>query len=171
MATANLLLEDFDLEIRNTRRTLERIPERTPAWTPHERSMPIGRLAMHCATLPLFGAYVLEDDAMDLARPLHPHTPLVFTSPEELLAQLDQSAVRCREALTATSDDRWTQPFPFTFGEHILSNDNRFLSFRRMCLNHLIHHRGQLTVYLRLLDIPVPALYGPSADEEWAPAS
>jgi uncharacterized damage-inducible protein DinB len=169
MTTSQVLLQDFDSEISNTRRTLERVPEGMPEYRPHPKSMPMGKLAMHCATLPLFGAYLIEDEGMDLAAPQRPHVDLVFTSREQCLNQFDENAARCRAALAAASDDELAAPWRFSFGDQLISNDPRSVSFRRMCFNHLIHHVTQLGVYLRLNDIPVPALYGPSADEQWSP--
>ncbi len=169
--TAAILLEDYDIEIANTRRTLERVPEDKNDWAPHPKSMPLGKLAMHCATLPLFGFYIMEDDGMDMANSKRPHMPLVFTTREACLARLADSAAQCRAALLAASDQMLAEPWRFSFGEHLISEKPRSLSFRQMCFNHLVHHTAQLGVYLRLNDIPVPALYGPSADEQWAPPS
>jgi uncharacterized damage-inducible protein DinB len=171
MTTASTLLLDYDIEIANTRRTLERIPADHPDWAPHEKSMKLGKLAMHCATMPLFGLYIVEDDGMNLAdpNPKRQHADLTFTTTEAALARLDESAALGRAALAAASDEHLAAPWPFAFGEHTISNVSRALTFRMMCFNHLIHHTAQLGVYLRLLDIPVPALYGPSADEQWAP--
>ncbi len=168
MTTADILLQDFDTEISNTRRTLERVPDGKPDFKCHDKSMPLGKLAMHCATMPLFGSYIMEDDGMDMAAPLHPHVPLVFESREACLRQFDRNAAKCRAALAAASDKALAQPWPFRFGEKIILNKPRSLTFRQMCFNHLIHHTAQLGVYLRLNDIPVPALYGPSADEQWS---
>jgi uncharacterized damage-inducible protein DinB len=153
----------------NTRRTLERVPDDRSDFKPHEKSTPLGRLAMHCATLPRFGAFIVEDDGMDLAAPSHPHPSLDFSSREECLKRFDESAAKCRAVLSAANDEQLAAPWPFRFGEQVISNDSRSLSFRRMCMNHLIHHVAQLGVYLRLNSIPVPALYGPSADEQWSP--
>lgn len=169
MSTASLLLEDFDVEISNTRRTLERVPNGKADWVPHEKSMKLGKLAMHCASMPLFGYYILEDDGMDLANSKREHASLVFESTELCLARLDESAAKCRAALAAASDEHLVAPWPFSFGEHMISKVSRSMTYRMMCINHLIHHTAQLGVYLRLNDIPVPALYGPSADEQWAP--
>jgi uncharacterized damage-inducible protein DinB len=169
MNIAEILLEDFDMEISNTRRTLERVPNDKPNWVPHVKSMPLGRLAMHCATLPNFGYYLLEDPGMDLAKPIRPHIPLDFESADACLRHLDESSAKCRAALAASSDERLAAPWPFTWGERVISNSSRSLSYRMMFFNHLVHHTAQLGVYLRLNDIPVPALYGPSADEQWAP--
>ncbi len=169
MTTSEILLQDFDIEISNTRRTLERVPEDKPDYKPHEKSMAMGRLAVHCATLPLFGSYVIEDEGMDLKAPKHPQSDLTFKSREDCLKRLDEGAARCRAAIAAASDEQWTVSWPFKFGEHMISNDSRLRTYRRMFLNHLIHHTAQLGVYLRLNGVPVPALYGPSADEQWSP--
>ncbi|HZS56046.1 MAG TPA: DinB family protein [Bryobacteraceae bacterium] len=169
MLTAELLLQDFDSEMSNTRRTLERVPDDKPDYKPHEKSMPMGRLAMHCATLPLFGSYLITDEGMDLAAPIRPQSDLTFGSHESCLKQFDENVGKCRAALAAASDEQLAAPWRFSFGEHLISNDPRSLTFRRMFFNHLIHHVAQLGVYLRLNNIPVPALYGPSADEQWSP--
>jgi len=169
MTAAELLLEDFDVEISNTRRTLERVPNDKPDWVPHDKSMKLGKLAMHCATMPLFGYYILEDDGMDMTKSTRPQASLAFESCELCLARLDESAAKCRAALAAASDEHLAKLWPFSFGEHMISNASRSKTYRLMCFNHLIHHTAQLGVYLRLNEIPVPALYGPSADEQWAP--
>ena len=169
MSIAELLLQDFDVEISNTCRTLERVPEDKPEWAPHDKSMKLGKLAMHCATLPLFAYYILEDDGMDMANSKHPQASLVFESRALCLERLDESAAKCRAALAAASDERLAKAWPFSFGEHMISNLPRSATYRIMFFNHLVHHTAQLGVYLRLNDIPVPALYGPSADEQWAP--
>jgi uncharacterized damage-inducible protein DinB len=170
MTIAEMLLQDFDIEISNTRRTLERVPE-TPDWAPHEKSMKIGKLAMHCATMPLFGLYIMEDDGMNLAdpNPKRKHADLTFTSRAACLARLADSAPLCRAAIEAASDEHLSELWPFAFGEQIISNVNRVATYRTMCINHLTHHTAQLGVYLRLNGIAVPALYGPSADEQWSP--
>jgi uncharacterized damage-inducible protein DinB len=167
MTIAEILLQDYDVEISNTRRTLERVPEGKNDFKCHEKSMPLGKLAMHCATMPLFGSYIILDDGMDLANPARPHSSLVFESRDECLKQLEESATACRNAIAAASDEALLATWPFQWGEQIISKNSRLLSFRQMCFNHLIHHTAQLGVYLRLNDIPVPSLYGPSADEQW----
>jgi uncharacterized damage-inducible protein DinB len=169
MSTANLLLEDFDVGISNTRRTLERVPEDKADWAPHEKSMKLGKLAMHCATMPLFGYYILEDEGMDMAKSTRPQSDLTLTTRAACLQRLDESAAKCRAALAAASDEDLAKAWPFSFGEHKISNLPRSTTYRLMFFNHMIHHTAQLGVYLRLNDIPVPALYGPSADESWSP--
>jgi uncharacterized damage-inducible protein DinB len=169
MTTSSILLLDYDTEIANTRRTLERVPEDKADYTPHEKSMKLGKLAMHCATLPLFGVYVLEDDAMDMANSTRPHIDLNFTTVEHALKSFDDSAAQCRAAIASASDEHLSKLWKFSFGEHLISHNSRAQTFRTMCFDHLIHHTAQLGVYLRLNDLPVPALYGPSADEQWSP--
>ncbi|MGD0444765.1 MAG: DinB family protein [Edaphobacter sp.] len=169
MTIAEILLQDYDTEISNTRRTLERVPEGKNDWKCHDKSMPFGKLAMHCATLPMFGYYILEDDGMDMATSKRPHMPLEFTTRDNALKQLDETSAKCRAALAAASDERLSAPWKFSYGDQLISNNPRSLSFRQMCFDHLIHHTAQLGVYLRLNDIPVPSLYGPSADEQWSP--
>jgi uncharacterized damage-inducible protein DinB len=171
MTIAEVLLQDYDIEISNTRRTLERVPEDKPDYAPHEKSMKMGKLAMHCATMPLFGVYIMEDEGMNLAdpNPKRKHADLTFTTREAALARLDESAAQCRNALSSASDEHLSALWKFGFGEHIISNGPRSLAFRQMCFDHMIHHTAQLGVYLRMLDVPVPALYGPSADEQWSP--
>ena len=169
MTIAEVLLRDFDTEISNTRSTLERVPEGNNDWAPHEKSMKLGKLAMHCATLPMFGVYVIEDEGMDMAASTRPHMDLNFTTREACLKAADDAAAQCRAAIASASDEHWQKLWKFSFGEHVLFNENRIKTFRMMCFNHLVHHTAQLGVYLRLLDIPVPALYGPSADEQWSP--
>ncbi len=101
MTIAQILLQDFDQEISNTRRTLERVPEGRNEFKCHDKSMPFGKLAMHYATLPLFGYYILEDDAMDMATPKRPHMPLVFTTTAAALEQFHQAATQCRSSLAS----------------------------------------------------------------------
>jgi uncharacterized damage-inducible protein DinB len=169
MTTAEVLLQDFDIEMSNTRRTVERVPEGNNDWVPHPKSMPLGKLAMHCATMPLFGSYIIEDDGMDLAASKRSQASLVFVSREDALGKFDEGVAACRAALSAASDEHMAAPWPFKFGEMVISNGPRSLAFRQMFFNHLVHHTSQLGVYLRLNDIPVPSLYGPSADEQWSP--
>ncbi|HVG26885.1 MAG TPA: DinB family protein, partial [Acidobacteriaceae bacterium] len=161
--------QDFDVEISNTRRTLARVPEGKNDWVPHAKSMPLGKLAMHCATIPLFGHYLIEDEGMDLAAPKRQHVPLNFVSREAALQQLQEAAAQCRGSLAGASDEHMMQPWKFSYGEQVISDKPRLLAYKMFFFNHMIHHVGQLGVYLRLNDIPVPGIYGPSADEPWAP--
>lgn len=163
MTIAEILLQDFDQEMRGTRTTLERVPEGNPDFKCHDKSMPIGRLAMHVATLPRLANTILTTDSLDLATSKWP--PLVFESREKLLAQFDTLAAEARANLASASDEHLQKPWRFTFGEKLISDAPRSATYRSMFFNHLIHHRAQLGVYLRLNNVPVPALYGPSADD------
>ena len=165
MTISEILLQDYDIEISNTRRTLERVPEGKNDFKCHDKSMPLGKLAMHCATLPLFGSYIVIDDGMDLTTSKRPRSSFEFVSREESLRQFDENADICRKAIASASDEDLSKGWRFSYGEQVICNNSRLLTFRQMCFNHLIHHTAQLGVYLRLIDIPVPALYGPSADE------
>ena len=167
MTIAEILLQDYDVEISNTRRTLERVPEDKPEWVPHAKSMKMGKLAVHCATLPMFGYYIMEDDGMDMANSKRPKTDFTFTTIEACLQRLDESSAKCRASIADASDAHLSALFKFSFGEYVISNNPRSMTFRLLCFDHLVHHTAQLGVYLRLNDIPVPGLYGPSADEEW----
>ncbi len=169
MTTAELLLEDYDAEMANTRKTLERIPEETPTYKPHDKSMACGRLAMHVATLPKFAYYILTEPGMDMANSTLPKTDLTFSTREKMLAAFDAVAAETRKALAAASDADLAAKWKFSFGDHVITDVSRSLTYRLMFFNHLIHHRAQLGVYLRLNDLPVPGLYGPSADEPFKP--
>ena len=131
--------------------------------------MALGRLAMHCATIPLFGLYILEDEGMDIAAPKHPQVSLVFTDPPERARparrRRRKMPRRARRRLRRQLSAIWR----FSFGEQIIGEGSRAAMFRSLFFDHMIHHVAQLGVYLRLNDLPVPGLYGPSADEQWSP--
>ncbi len=163
MTTAELLLQEFDAEMRGTRITLERIPNVLPDFKPHDRSTSCGRLAMHVATLCRFGTTILTTEAMNLATEKFPL--MVFESREKLLATFDTLSSELRSHLAAVTDEHLGQKWKFSFGEKVIAHEPRAFLYRTMFLNHLIHHRAQLGVYLRLNEEQVPALYGPSADD------
>jgi uncharacterized damage-inducible protein DinB len=163
MTIAETLLLDFDHEIANTRRTLERIPENDPQWKPHEKSMPIGRLALHVARLPEFCTRILSTDEMNMAKEKFPD--FTFQSTAHLLAELERTAAETKSHLRAASDDDLKKSWRLSFGDRIIVDEPRMVLYRTMFLNHMVHHRAQLGVYLRILGIPVPGLYGPSSDE------
>jgi uncharacterized damage-inducible protein DinB len=169
MTTSELLLQDYDIEIAMTRRVLERVPEHKPEFKCHDKSMALGRLTMHVATLPVFGKTILTTPSMDLKDPKTSWPDNTFRTRELALATFDAAAAETRAALASLSDAQLTEPWKFSFGDHVISNGPRSLAYRHMFFNHLIHHRAQLSVYLRLNDIPVPGLYGPSADEPFNP--
>jgi uncharacterized damage-inducible protein DinB len=123
----------------------------------------MGRLAVHVATLPRFGTTILTTPGMDMATAKWPD--MNFVSREKLLADFDALAAEARAALVNSTDADLQQPWKFSFGDRVLSNSPRLTAYRGMFFNHIIHHRAQLGVYLRLNDVPVPPLYGPSADD------
>jgi uncharacterized damage-inducible protein DinB len=162
MAINDLLVLEFDEEMKKTRTTLERVPAK-PDFAPHSKSMPLGRLAPHVAELAGFGLGVLTTPGIDFSQGTY--QPLAFESAAQLVRVFDEGAAKVRSALVHTSDTAWTEPWKLSFQGKALFEGPRFLAYRQMFLNHLVHHRAQLGVYLRLNEEPVPALYGPSADD------
>jgi len=165
MKIAEVLLLDFDDEIGNTRKVLERIPEDKPQWAPHEKSMRMGRLAVHVARLPEFATTMLTTDELNMATAKFPD--FVFEGREKLLAKLEETSSKARQALASATDEYLLNHWKLLFGEKTFVDAPRALLYRTMFLNHMVHHRAQLGVYLRLNDEPVPGLYGPSADEKF----
>ncbi|MDQ6718542.1 MAG: DinB family protein [Gemmatimonadota bacterium] len=157
-----LLYPELDSELASTRRILERYPEGKVDWKPHEKSMALGPLATHIAQLPQVGAFLLEQDEIDVSTRERKEPA---KNSAELLASFDENVARLRTILqTATAEDlerNWT----LRFGDKVLVAGKRSALMRTLLINHIIHHRAQLGVYYRLLGIPVPGMYGPSADE------
>jgi len=167
MAIADALLPEFDHETANTRRTLERIPADKLAWKPHEKSMAFEGLATHLANMPRWTTFIVEQDSFDIAPDGgEPVREQPVESVQAALAMFDRNVAAARAALAGASDERLLAPWSLLAGGQPIFRMPRIGVVRSMILNHLIHHRAQLTVYLRLNDVPVPALYGPSADEE-----
>lgn len=162
-AIASALLPELEHEASNTRRVLERVPLENGAWKPHERSMTLAHLATHLAEIYRWGNATLTSDFVDVAQEEPPEEARDRAS---LLATFDRNVASAREALAQTGDQAMMQPWKLVHGEHTLFELPRVAAVRGFVLNHAIHHRGQLTVYLRLLDVPLPAIYGPSADED-----
>jgi uncharacterized damage-inducible protein DinB len=166
MSITQALLPEYDQEIAKTRTALERIPEDKLGWKPHEKSMTLGGLATHMAQIPMWGSMTLTTTELDIQPPgAPPFVPEVFASRTEVLAKFDEHAAGTRKALEAASDDDWMQTWTLLKTGVVAFAMPRAAVFRGMIMNHLVHHRGQLSVYLRLNDIPVPSIYGPSADE------
>ena len=163
MQINELLLSEFDEEIKKTRTMLERVPEDKPDFKPHPKSMPMNKLAPHVAQLAGFGLTILTTPELDFSK--SSMKPLPFESARQLVGALDEGAAKVRTALQNTSDEAWTQPWKLSFGGKPIFSGTRFLAYRQMFLNHFVHHRAQLGVYLRLNEKPVPATYGPSADD------
>ena len=151
----------------NTRKALDRVPEAKFTWKPHEKSMPMGRLATHLAELAGWVSTTLGTESLDFAPPgAPPYQPVIAASHAELMALFDKNAAAARAAIAAAGDPQWMVPWSLLMGGKTLFSMPRIAVYRGMAMNHIIHHRGQLAVYLRLNDVPVPALYGPSADEQ-----
>jgi uncharacterized damage-inducible protein DinB len=167
MKITELLLAELDREAAANRKALEKVPEGRNDWKPHPRSMTLGNLATIVANIPSWIEMVLNMDELDIAPKEGPkYTPTPWNTRRELLEQFEASLKKGREALQKTSDEHLlTTRWRLLSGGQELSNQTRYEAIRDGVLNHLAHHRGQLTVYLRLNDATVPAVYGPSADE------
>jgi uncharacterized damage-inducible protein DinB len=163
MPISELLLPEFDEEMKKTRTTLERVPADKPDFAPHPKSMPLGKLAPHVAQLAGFGLTILTTPALDFAT--GSYKPLPMESAAQLVKAFDEGAAKVRSALASLPDEAWKQNWKLSIGAKTIFEGNRFLAYRQMFINHLVHHRAQLGVYLRLNGQPVPSIYGPSADE------
>lgn len=166
MKIADMLLPEFDQEMANTRKTLERIPEEKLAWKPHEKSMTLGRLAGHLAEMPGWAVMGLRRDSLDLAPPGQPPAEAtVAKSRKDVLDLFDKNMKDARAAIAESSDEHFMKSWSLLMGGKTLMTLPRTAVVRSFVINHMIHHRAQLGVYLRLNNIPVPSIYGPSADE------
>jgi len=154
---------DLEHELATTRRVLERVPDEHWDWKPHEKSMSLGRLAGHLAELTFLALTVLQRDAFDVATD-RPDTPPPANR-EEVLRMFDQGAAALKAAVNGASADAWGQTWELKAGGQVFISLPRAAALRSMGISHPIHHRGQLTVYLRLLGVSVPSVYGPTADE------
>lgn len=165
MSLANTLLAEFDHEMQLTRTMLERVPLENAPWKPHAKSRALGALASHVANIPALGALVATQPEFDLAMPgNNPETRPEFTSREALLTAFDQNVRRCHDAVAGLTDADFATPWAFRRGETVIATGPRAQMLRAILMNHLIHHRGQLSVYLRLNEVPLPSIYGPTAD-------
>jgi uncharacterized damage-inducible protein DinB len=164
-ATATAFLDDdLAAELASTRRMLARVPDGHATWRPHEKSKTLSELATHVADCVGLGATILETDELDaLTRPRR--EPL--TTAAELIERLEQNETRLRTALSTTDDARLAAEWTLRAGDRVFVRRPRRALLRVMFLSHMIHHRAQLGVYLRLLDVPVPGMYGPTADEDF----
>ena len=155
-------LAELDVEMPTTRRLLERVPGDRASWKPHVKSFPLGHLAQLVARMPGWLTHTLKQTRLDLsAGPAYSHE-----TTEALLTEFDRCVEEARTVITETPDADYHVPWSLTMGERVLFTAPRLVVMRQN-VNHLVHHRGQLTVYLRLLDVPLPSIYGPTADERW----
>ncbi len=167
MALKDIILPEFDMEMDATRRTLERVPDEKFDWKPHAKSGTLGWLAAHISNIPQWAVITMQQNSLDLAPVGEPsRVPPKATNRKDLLEQFDKNRAEARAALAGAGDAAYAKPWALLMSGKQLFSEPRSSVLRRMVFNHLIHHRAQLTVYLRLLNVPVPALYGPSADEQ-----
>jgi uncharacterized damage-inducible protein DinB len=163
MRINDLLLSEFDEEMKRTRAVLERMPAGKGDFAPHPKSMPLGKLAPHVAQLAGFGLTILTEPGHDFSQ--RRYTPVPFESAAQLVRVFEEGVLPVRRALEAVPENAWTDQWHLSFQGKTIFKGSRFLAYRQMYLNHLVHHRAQLGVYLRLNGESVPATYGPSADE------
>jgi uncharacterized damage-inducible protein DinB len=162
MSMADTLLPEFDQEMATTRRLIERVPGDRGEWKPHPKSFSLGHLTQLVATMPGWITHTVRGDDIDLSE----GAGYSYETTETLLGQFDQHVREARQEIERAKDEDYGKPWSLKRGEETLFTMPRG-GVVRMHINHLIHHRGQLSVYLRLLDIPLPSIYGPTADEPW----
>lgn len=163
MSISQTLVPEFDQEMKTTRKVLERVVAEKFAWKPHDKSFSFGNLATHVANLPSWAPMTLSTDELDIGGN--------FTSPQvestqDILDLFDKNVAEARAALANASDEEFMKPWTLRKGGQEIFTLPKVAVVRTMVFNHIIHHRGQLSVYLRLNDIPVPSIYGPTADEQ-----
>lgn len=165
MAMHDALLAEYDHEMATTRRLLDRVPDGALGWKPHDRSMTLGQLAGHIANIPHWGSAILDCGDFDLAASGPDDRPGTPESVAHVLADFDSKVVKARGSLAAASDADMAAPWSLKKADFVLFTMPRTGALRSFVMNHIIHHRGQLSVYLRLQNVPVPPIYGPTADE------
>lgn len=162
MTISQSILPEFEDEMKKTRALLERVPEDKFDYTPHAKSMSLGRLATHVAELASWAQTTLTTELLEIPGDYKPH---LAATREELLHTFDKGVTEARSAIQAASDEDWRKTWTCTYGGQTIISAPRTEVMRGPVLNHLIHHRAQLGVYLRLNNVAIPGMYGPSADE------
>jgi uncharacterized damage-inducible protein DinB len=162
MRNADSIVEELLREAKTTRRLLERVPDEKLAWTPHAKSRPLGALAWHMAIIPQRIVRFAQQDEVDVMTVAPAPAP---ASAAEIVAAFDANVLEAAAILRGFDDDALGRTFTFRRGGAVILTAPKAAFLRTVLLNHSVHHRGQLSVYLRLLDVPVPSIYGPSADE------
>lgn len=162
MSVSEMLLPEFDEEMKNTRKLLECCPDGKFDYQPHPKSMTLGRLATHVAELPSWASMTLENEVLDIPPD---YKPTIAATRAEVLAIFDRSATEGRAKIAAATDEQWSKTWTLKFAGNTIMSMPRTAVVRSMMMNHLIHHRAQLGVFLRLNDVAIPGMYGPSADE------
>ncbi len=163
MTISELLLPEFDNETANTRKILACVPEDKLTWQPHDKSMTLGRLASHVAELPHWAVETMARETLELTPG---QKPFLASSKAELMEAFEKHASEARAAIAGATDEQLMVPWSLIFGGHKAFTMPRFMVLRSVVMNHLIHHRAQLGVYLRLNEVAVPGMYGPSADDK-----
>jgi uncharacterized damage-inducible protein DinB len=166
MPISDFLLPEFDAEMASTRKMLERVPEDRLDWKPHVKSWELRHLARHVAEIPSWAVMSVQKDELDINPPgAEPYKPRVINTRQELLEMFDQNIKDARAAIAGASDEHLLKPWTLLAGGNKIMTLPRTAVLRSFVMNHGIHHRAQLGVYLRLMDVPVPGMYGPSADD------
>ena len=166
MPIAQSLLPEYDHELATTRRVLERVPEAEFGWKPHAKSMTLGQLAGHVSNIPFWLSATIDASFYDLAGEGNGARLVPPPSKQALLGEFDRKVKNARASLAKATDAELLAPWSLKQGDQEIFSMPRVAAIRTFVMNHLIHHRGQLTVYLRLKDVPVPPIYGPTADEQ-----
>jgi len=166
MTISHMMLPEFDQEMTNTRKILTRVPDDKTSWKPHEKSMTLGRLASHIAEMPSWAVAVLEKGDLKIEPGQQAFNA---ASAAERLGYFDTNVSAARELLAAATDEALSKPWSLIYADKPLFTLPKAAVPRNMCFNHMVHHRAQLGVYLRLIDIAIPGMYGPSADEKAQP--
>jgi uncharacterized damage-inducible protein DinB len=164
MAIVDAIIQEMEMEAKKTRLILQKVPTAQFSWKPHEKSMTLQRLANHIAELPEWATLVAATSDVDFAT--HPFVRSEMHNTEDLLNHFDKCMSLCISAVSALSDGDLASSWTMRRGENVIMTTTKADILRTWVINHTLHHRGQLSVYLRLLDIPVPGLYGPSADDK-----
>jgi uncharacterized damage-inducible protein DinB len=164
MTQNQLLIADYQHEMVNTRKLLERVPLEKSDWRPHPKSMPLGELALHLADMPTWIGYTLNHSELDFSKGYSP--PKLPADQAALVALMDKNVEQGIKDLEKATDGTYAEPWTLRNGEHIYFTLPKLTVLKNFVFNHNIHHRAQLGVYLRLLDVPIPGMYGPSADDK-----
>ncbi len=165
MQLKDFLLEQLEREVATSRKILERVPEGQNSWKPHERSMELGYLAALVATMPGWPAFMISKDEIDIGGAEQNLRTSPVESRAELLRLLDDGLAQSRDAFHDTTEEHLQRTWRMKMGEQVMAEGPRYKMIADGALSHMAHHRGQLSVYLRLIESKIPAMYGPSADE------
>jgi uncharacterized damage-inducible protein DinB len=163
MPFSQTLLPEFDQEMQNTRKILECVPDDKLDYQPHPKSMSMARLATHIAELPGWSTMTLDRELLEMDSN---YKPVIAGSKAELLSIFDKNAAEARTKIAAATDADWQKTWTFKWNGEVVLSMPRAAVMRGVVMNHLIHHRGQLSVFLRMVDVAIPGMYGPSADDK-----